>query len=100
MSPLNFILPQSHQQDFSENPFDYLLRASGMKLNTDNPTTHVHDDNNDNDDSILPIMIDDEDDDGDQLFPSVNSPPTDSTNEQQAMQTALSDIPDADQLGI
>jgi len=108
MNPFHFILPKSRMRDFSENPFDYLLRASGMKMNTSSPNAtilNLHD--VDDDSPILPLMNEDEDDEDllSPLSPFVieqnREERTDSfTAEQEAMQVADADIPDADQLGI
>ncbi|CAF4426150.1 unnamed protein product, partial [Adineta steineri] len=36
MNPLYFVLPKARMRDFSDSPFDYLLRASGMKTHLTN----------------------------------------------------------------
>ena len=108
MNPFHFILPKSRMRDLSDNPFDYLLRASGMKSNISNEgdaILHLHEDI-DGDVPLLPIMSDDEDDE--ELLSSspliVEQSRTVRTNsfvaEQQAIEAADADIPDADQLGI
>ncbi len=108
MNPFYFILPKSRMRDFSDNPFDYLLRASGMKSNTTNSGNtilHLHEDNDD-DSPILPITSDDEDDEellssSPTIFEQSKNERTDSfVAEQQAIEAANADIPDADQLGI
>ncbi|UJR30154.1 hypothetical protein I4U23_017694 [Adineta vaga] len=107
MNPFHFIIPKSRLRDFSDNPFDYLLRASGMKSSTLNPGNtilNLHDDTGD-DSPILPMLSDDEDDDDELLSSSpliveqFLDERTDSfIAEQQAIEAADADIPDADQL--
>jgi hypothetical protein len=95
-------------REFSDNPFDYLLCANGMKSNNTKQTNtilNLHEDTDD-DFPILPLMSDDEDDD--QLlstFPIIveqnRGEQTDSfIAEQEAIQATDADIPDADQLGM
>ncbi len=104
MNPFHFVLPKSRMRDFSDNPFDYLLRASGMKSKSStsgNVILNLHE-NTDDDSPILPILSDDEDDDELILSPPIiNAKHRDSfTAGQEAIQVADADIPDADQLGI
>ncbi len=109
MNPFHFVLPKSRMRDFSDNPFDYLLRASGMKINTsslNNTVLNLHEDNDDDDSPLLRMMIDDEDDDEESLLTSPiiverrRDHRSDSfTADQEAIQAADADIPDADQLG-
>ena len=108
MDPFHLILPKSRLRDFMENPFDYLLRASGMKskaLNTRTTVLNLQEDN-EVDVPILPLLSDDEDDDEELLQPSpviVDQHQKERSDsfaaEQEAMQAADADIPDADQLG-
>jgi hypothetical protein len=105
MNPFHFILPKSRMRDFSDNPFDYLLRASGMKSNNPNTILNLHEDTDD-DSPMLPIMSDEEDDE-DLLSasPVIVEQRRDGRSdsfiaEQEAIQAADADIPDADQLGI
>jgi hypothetical protein len=104
MNPFHFVLPKSRMRDFSDNPFDYLLRASGMKSNSSisgNIVLNLHE-NIDDDSPMLPILSDDEDDD--ELILSstiiIEQRRDSFTAEQEAIQVADADIPDADQLGI
>ncbi len=108
MNPFHFVLPKSRMRDFSDNPFDYLLRASGMKSNTSTPNNtilNLHEDIDD-DSPILPLMNDSEDDEELLLSsPIITEQRQDNrrdsfTVEQEAIQAADADIPDADQLGI
>lgn len=94
-------------RDFSENPFDYLLRASGMKPTTSNTGNTILNLQNDIDEDapILPLLSDDEEDE--ELLSSSPLIVEQSQNErsesfiadQQAIEAADADIPDADQLG-
>ncbi|CAF3706336.1 unnamed protein product [Rotaria sp. Silwood1] len=106
MDSFHFILPKSRMRDFTENPFDYLLRASGMKSNTSNlgnTVLNLHEDTDD-DSPILTMMNDDEDDEELLLSPRIiaqqhKDQRNDSfTAEQEAIQVENADIPDADQL--
>lgn len=109
MNPFHFILPKSRLRDFFENPFDYLLRASGMKINIPNRTNtilNLPEDIND-DAPILPLINDDDEDDDEFILSSPDLPKPYKDNrsvsfiaEQEAIQAADADIPDADQLGI
>ena len=102
MDPFHFILPKTRRRDFNDNPFDYLLRASGMKNN--NPT---HDSRADDEDDvpILPLLDDEnettENDDDEALLSAslVKERSASFLADQQAIQDADADIPDADQLG-
>lgn len=105
MDPFYFVLPKSRMREFSENPFDYLSRANGMKNNVSergNIVVDIHEDPED-DLPILPLMNDDESDD--ELLESVIDPIEQIREEQIDNQTAEeeerydTDIPDADQLG-
>jgi hypothetical protein len=107
MDPFHFVLPKSRMRDFIENPFDYLLRASGMKRITSNPGNtilNLHDDVDD-DSPILPLMSgDDDDEDLLSSSPIIIEQRRDERSEsftadQEAIQAADADIPDADQLG-
>jgi hypothetical protein len=107
MNPFYFILPKSRMKDFTDNPFDYLLRASGMKINITSPNNTVLDLHEDTDeDSPILSMLDDEDDE--ELLsssPIMVEQRRDGRSdsfiaEQEAIQAADADIPDADQLGI
>lgn len=109
MNPFHFILPKSRIRDFSENPFDYLLRSSGMKSthsNSNNTILNIHDDMENDDSPLLPLLNDDSDDE--ELLtssPIVVDQNHDQRTEsfiadQEALQAADADIPDADQLGI
>ena len=106
MNPLHFVLPKSRLRDFNDNPFDYLLRASGMtlnRLNSDTTVLNLLDD----DAPLLPLLREnDNDDDEDMLLLSpildeqYKQEQIDSfIADQQALQDADADIPDADQLG-
>lgn len=105
INPLYFILPKSRIREFSENPFDYLARASGMKSNLivrGNTVVDVHEDVDD-DVPILPLMSDDEDDE-DLLMTVPNlidHNPQEQIDAQIIEEEAKydADIPDADQLG-
>ena len=108
MDPFHFILPKNRRRDFNENPFDYLLRANGMK-NNNAATIHPHETRADDDDDDVPILpllddehenTDNEDDDETLLSPSLLRERSASfLADQQAIQDADADIPDADQLG-
>jgi hypothetical protein len=110
MNPFHFVLPKVRMRDFLDNPFDYLLRASGMKTNIINPSATILKLDEDDDVPILPLMNDEEDNDDYDDFLSPESPfsvdenPEEKTNgsvaEQEALQAVDPDIPDADQLGI
>ena len=106
MNPLHFVLPKSRLRDFNDNPFDYLLRASGMTSNRSNSDTTVLN-LLDDDTPLLPLLREnDTDDDEDMLLLSpildeqYKREQIDSfIADQQAIQDADADIPDADQLG-
>ena len=104
-NPLYFILPKSRMREFSENPFDYLSRASGIKSNLierGNTVVDIHEDVDD-DLPILPLMNDDESDE-DLLMP-ISNLAEQSQEEQMDAQIIEeearydADIPDVDQLG-
>ncbi|CAF1211792.1 unnamed protein product [Rotaria sordida] len=100
MDPFHFILPKSRMRDFSDNPFDYLLRASGMKStasNLGNTVLNLHEDIDD-DSPILPMMNNDEDDDEFLLSSRVTVQQKDSFTDEETIQVEDTDIPDADQL--
>lgn len=108
---LHFVLPKERLRDFTDNPFDYLLRANGMKSKRSAVTNVVLNLQNDADDDspILPILddVDENEDDDDELLPA--SPVALEVKreersesflaDQEAIQNADADIPDADQLG-
>lgn len=105
IDPFYLILPKSRMREFSENPFDYLSRANGMKSTVSergNVVVDIHDDVED-DLPILPLMNEDESDD--ELLEPTLDPTEQSREEQIDNQTAEeeaihdADIPDADQLG-
>ncbi|CAF3681673.1 unnamed protein product [Adineta steineri] len=107
MNPLYFVLPKSRMRDFSDSPFDYLLRASGMKThltNIGNTIVNLDDNDIDDDSPILPLMSDDEDDEefllsSPLLIEQNKDERTDSfLEDQHAMEVADADIPDADLL--
>ena len=107
MNPFHFVLPKSRMRDFMDNPFNYLLRASGMKINTlnlSNTVSNLHE-NDDDDFPILPLLSDDDDDELLATSSILIEQRRDERSasfiaEQEAIQDADADIPDADQLGI
>lgn len=106
MNPFHFVLPKSRMRDFSENPFDYLIHASGMKIKNPSNTVLNLSDDVDDDSPLLPLMSDDEDDEeiltsSPIIVDQYRDERTESfIAEQEAIQAADADIPNADQLGI
>ncbi|CAF0838547.1 unnamed protein product [Adineta ricciae] len=106
MNSFHFVLPKSRMRDFCDNPFDYLLRASGMKSSAfhSGDTVLNLQEFPDDDSPILPILSDDEDDEemlssSPIVLEQVGLERTSSfIADQQAIEAADADIPDADRL--